>query len=644
MHKLWIKIIAFIFIIVFITTFNYGGCGGGGSSGSSSSSGTFLIYTDPSTNVTSNSATLHGRVNPGGRSTTVYFKYGTNSECSNATYPSTAIGAGTTTVNVSYDLTGLLPHALYYFKVAATRGGVTIYGTANQTFTTKPPTPTCTTNPATNITTDSARLNGTVNPNWAATNAYFEYGITSTPPSYTITTTAYAIGSGSSDVPVTADITAGLLLLNTEYNFRVFGTNSTGTSYGNNLTFITGNSHGSAPTCITDPASNVVTDSAKLNGTVIPNEVDTDAYFEYGITTTPITYPISTTTLQPIGNGITSVALSATVSSLTPNTLYNFRVVGTNGPITTTYGNNLTFTTAARPPATDDYVWVANGNSANVTRIQKSNLTTTTIAVGNGPYGIAVDETYCWVANGGSANVTRIKKSDSTTTNITVGTQSKGVAVDETYCWVANSTSPGTVTRILKADSTTTTIAVGNGPFGVAVDETYCWVANYYSGSVTRILKSNSTTTTIPVGTEPEGVAVDDTYCWVANSGGGSGNTVTRIKKSDSTTTTIPVGTQPEGVAVDGTYCWVAIWGSNNVTRIQKSDLSTTMITVGITGPLGVAVDGTYCWVANNSSGANSVTRILKSDLSTTNITVGTRPYSLGDMTGYAFDNYSWVP
>ncbi|MEK7309786.1 MAG: hypothetical protein AAB038_03130 [Planctomycetota bacterium] len=70
---------------------------------------------------------------------------------------------------------------------------------------------------------------------------------------------------------------------------------------------------------------------------------------------------------------------------------------------------------------------MANWTTNNVTRILKSDSTTTTIGVGTTPYGVAVDETYVWVANVGSNNVTRIKKSDSTTTTIGVGTGPESV-------------------------------------------------------------------------------------------------------------------------------------------------------------------------------------------------------------------------
>ena len=289
--------------------------------------------------------------------------------------------------------------------------------------------------------------------------------------------------------------------------------------------------------------------------------------------------------------------------------------------------------------AVDDYVWVTNYGSSNVSRIKRSDSSTANITAGNGTRGVAVDESYCWVVNSGANNVSRVKKSDLTAVTIAAGTSPLGIAVDEAYAWVANYSS-NNVTRINKADSSTTSIAVGTNPAGVAVDGTYVWVANSGSSSVTRILKSDSTKTTISVGSGPSGIAVDATYCWVANS---SSNNVTRINKADSTKTTISTGSLPSGVAVDETYCWVSNNGSNNVTRIKKSDLTTTTVAVG-SAPNGVSVDGAYVWVANYGGGSgNTVTRILKSNSSTINITVGTGPLSLGDMTGYAYDNYATI-
>jgi len=75
------------------------------------------------------------------------------------------------------------------------------------------------------------------------------------------------------------------------------------------------------------------------------------------------------------------------------------------------------------------------------------------------------------VTNEYSGNVTRITKSDLSTTTIAAGTLPSGVAIDATYCWVANGTngsfSSNTITRILKSDLSTTTIGVGAGPISL---------------------------------------------------------------------------------------------------------------------------------------------------------------------------------
>jgi hypothetical protein len=344
--RMLVMIIIGVLFIGYVATFNYGGCGGG-STGSSTPPvpPAPSLITNPATNISVTAVTLNGMVNPNGVDTRACFQYSKNMSYGTTTNYHD-IGSGTDYVDVSDNITGLELNTTYNFRIRASKG-VSTYNGPNQTFTTLKPPPTCVTNQATDVGPDFARLNGTINPNGLDTDACFEYGITSTPPSYTITTTAYAIGNGSSNVPVTADITAGLLLLNTEYNFRVVGTNSTGTNYGNNLDFLTGNYATATPTCTTYDATNITADSAVLNGIVNPNALSTTVYFQYGITTTPINYPLSTT-YQDIGNGNISIVVTATAGSLAGNTLYNFRVVGFNGTVTN-YGRNLTFATLGQP-------------------------------------------------------------------------------------------------------------------------------------------------------------------------------------------------------------------------------------------------------------------------------------------------------
>lgn len=95
--------------------------------------------------------------------------------------------------------------------------------------------PTVTTGTATAVGTTTATLNGTVNPNGAATTCHFDWGTT---VSYGSVTANQDKGSGTTTVAVTADLTG--LTAATAYHFRLSCTNATGTSNGSDATFTTG--------------------------------------------------------------------------------------------------------------------------------------------------------------------------------------------------------------------------------------------------------------------------------------------------------------------------------------------------------------------------------------------------------------------
>ncbi|MBM4169755.1 MAG: T9SS type A sorting domain-containing protein, partial [Ignavibacteria bacterium] len=96
--------------------------------------------------------------------------------------------------------------------------------------------PTVTTSAASSMTSSSATLNGNVNPNGAATTAYFEWGTSSTLATSTATT-SQSVGSGTTPVSVTASLTG--LTANTTYYYRVVGQNSAGTQRGSIISFTT---------------------------------------------------------------------------------------------------------------------------------------------------------------------------------------------------------------------------------------------------------------------------------------------------------------------------------------------------------------------------------------------------------------------
>ncbi len=99
--------------------------------------------------------------------------------------------------------------------------------------------PAVTTLAASSVTATGATLNGHVNPNGLATNAWFEWG---TDPALTTltTTTVQSVGSGTARVPVSQPITG--LADNSTYYIRVAAQNSKGTSRGSIIRLEAGSS------------------------------------------------------------------------------------------------------------------------------------------------------------------------------------------------------------------------------------------------------------------------------------------------------------------------------------------------------------------------------------------------------------------
>jgi hypothetical protein len=93
------------------------------------------------------------------------------------------------------------------------------------------------------------------------------------------------------------------------------------------------------PVAITNPATLIASFSATLKGSVDPNGLATNVYFQYGTTTG---YGFTTAPQTKTGN--TSQTVSAHISGLSASTTYHFRIVTTNSA-GTRYGSDRTFTT-----------------------------------------------------------------------------------------------------------------------------------------------------------------------------------------------------------------------------------------------------------------------------------------------------------
>jgi hypothetical protein len=302
-----------------------------GGSGTVQVAGVPHITTSPATNLTSSSATLNGTVNPNALPTTVHFEYGTTTSYGSTTRNQSY--NGDSTQNVSANVSELTPNTTYHFRLVGTNVHGTRYG-GDRTFTTLTAMgpPVVATNPASLIGSYSSRLNGSLNPHGLTTTVYFQYGTTT---SYGLTTAPQS-QTGSTYRNISANI--GGLTASTTYHFRIVATNSAGTRYGTDRTFTTLSPTG-LPVVITNPATNVASSSAKLNGRVDPHGLSTSVHFQYGTTTS---YGSITASQTKTGN--THQNVSANISGLSSSTAYHFRIVATN-TAGTRYGNDRTFTT-----------------------------------------------------------------------------------------------------------------------------------------------------------------------------------------------------------------------------------------------------------------------------------------------------------
>jgi hypothetical protein len=139
---------------------------------------------------------------------------------------------------------------------------------------------------------------------------------------------------------------------------------------------IAASAQAAVPTVTTGNANTITQTSAKLHGTIKPNNEATTYHFEYGTTTA---YGTVTPEQGPIAAGAGNTNVTADIASLAPGTVYHFRLVGTNasGSIP---GKDKTFTT--RPA-------VSLGTS-KLTGFFNDNITMTGQVFGTAVAGITV--------------------------------------------------------------------------------------------------------------------------------------------------------------------------------------------------------------------------------------------------------------
>ena len=227
---------------------------------------------------------------------------------------------GTASVGVSAAVSGLAAGRVYHYRIVATSDAGTSHG-ADRTFTTAG-APVAVTGSASAITTRSARLAGTVNPNGQATSWYFEYGATT---GYGSKTSTKSAGSGTRSTGISITITGfedgdgvplpprrdELVRTNVGAD-RVFGT-------------------AGPPIVRTGTAVELGPTSARPTGSVNPQGRRTTWYFEYGTTTR---YG-SRTAARSAGSTFGDQSVAALLTPLRTAVTYHYRIVARNDAGTT---------------------------------------------------------------------------------------------------------------------------------------------------------------------------------------------------------------------------------------------------------------------------------------------------------------------
>jgi uncharacterized protein (TIGR02145 family) len=262
----------------------------------------------------------------------------------------------------------------------------------------KPDAPSLTTKTITEITTISAISGGEISDDGGA--SIISKGVCwniSDKPTIADFKTTDGSGSGSFISNIT------LLIPSTTYFVRTYATNSVGISYGSTVSFKT---LGDKPAPVSANATDILTTSATLNGTVNPNSLSTTVSFEYGLTTT---YGNTSTAVQSPLNGSVINNVTTALTGLNPGKVYHFRIKAENA-LGVRLSDDLLFTTLG--PVTD-----VDGNVYQVVTIgtqvwMSENLSTTKYNNGSDiplvsdpiDWSNLTTAGYCWYDNNKVAN------------------------------------------------------------------------------------------------------------------------------------------------------------------------------------------------------------------------------------------------
>lgn len=276
-------------------------------------------------------------------------------------------------------------------------------------------------------------------------------------------------------------------------------------------------------------------------------------------------------------------------------------------------------------------------------------LATQTVAVGNGPYVVAVspDGTHLVVTNSVDGTVSVVNTAtNKVVSTIQVGSKPAGVVFDSigTTFYVMNYGGVvGSVSAVsLPTNTVAAPIVIGAGPFFAAIGPAgspsagKLYVTMYGAAgdgnTVSVIDTTTNQVTTVSVaaaGAGPQGVAIspDGTRLWVGTAG--SGNVSVVNTATNAVVKTIPVsGASGMAFSPDGHFAYVANFTANTVSVINTANYTTTA-TIGVgASPSFVAVspDGSVAYVTNQQDNTVSVINTASKTVIKTITLVGSAP------------------
>ena len=299
-------------------------------------SGAPAVKTKSANFISQSTAVLDADINPNGAQTSYWYEYGTAQSLGSITVPQ-LLGSGHVTYSAPGYVSGLKSNTTYYYRAVAENINGRVNGTVSTFKTTLTPPapgnpPVVSTMSASEVTDQSAVLNGKVDSNNSKTYFWFEYGSDSSLGNATLS----SIQDPSTD---TVSIAKSIdhLKPDTTYYFRLDAQNGYGTVNGSIRSFTTEASTpppaptGDRPTADTDAATNITNSSATLNGHVNPNGSATTYWFEYGRASLLGVFDLNQHTAEKsAGAGKTSKSFAQNISKLAANTTYYYRIVSKN--------------------------------------------------------------------------------------------------------------------------------------------------------------------------------------------------------------------------------------------------------------------------------------------------------------------------